>query len=66
MDAFTVYQNAFVAAAGELASCYAAQYDEALQAAICRKHGIFLEDLTDDEFHHLESLVQEFASGGRC
>lgn len=62
MKPFEMYQNSFVAAAHEIAQ---AQYDESSQYEICRKHGIFLESLNDDEFSHLESLVQEFAGGTR-
>lgn len=53
------------AAARDLASNPQAQFDEGAQARICAKHGIFLDQMTDDEFKHLESLTQDFYAGGR-
>lgn len=50
------------ATARELANTPQAQDDETLQAAICRKHGVFLDCITDDEAEYLSRLVEEYAN----
>lgn len=59
--AFSCYAISFDNAAQELARTPMAQNDEALQDAICRKHGVFLDNITDDEIRHLELLVEKYA-----
>lgn len=59
--AFSSYAISFDNAAQELARVPAAQNDAALQEAICRKHGVFLDNITDDEVRHLEMLIEEYA-----
>ena len=49
------YINAFVLAAMELARNPASQYDADLQEAICRRYGIFLDNITDDEAEEIEA-----------
>lgn len=55
------YIHSKIAAAQELANRPEAQDDESLQYEICRKHGVFLDCMTDDEFSEFERLVQEYA-----
>lgn len=50
------------AAAIELANTPQAQDDAALQDAICRKHGVFLDCITDDEVEYLSRLVEAYAN----
>lgn len=61
--AFSQYANAFNLAAMDLARHPKAQYDEALQAAICRRYGIFLDNITDSEAKYLSRLVEKYAGG---
>lgn len=49
------------AAAKELAHTPAAQDDPNLQDAICRKYGVFLDCITDDEIAYLKSLIENYA-----
>lgn len=49
------------AAARELAERPEAQDNPALQDAICRKHGVFLDCITDDEVEMLSRLVEQYA-----
>lgn len=60
--AFSQYTNSFNLAAMELARHPESQYDEDLQEAICRRYGIFLDSITDDEAEHLSRLVEEYAN----
>lgn len=50
------------AAARELANYPEAQNDADLQEAICRKHGVFLDCITDDEAEMLSRLVEQYAN----
>lgn len=59
---FLIYTGSFELAAGELAKTPEAQDDFDLQAKICRKYGIFLENITDDEVEMLSRMVEEFAN----
>ena len=49
------------AAAKELAETPQAQYSETLQIEICRKHGVFLECITNSEAIILSRLVEDYA-----
>lgn len=59
--AFTAYVGAFELAARALAKYPEAQYDATLQDAICRRYGIFLDNITDDEAEMLSRMVEEYA-----
>lgn len=48
----------FEFAARDLAAHPEAQYDANLQDAICRKYGIFLDNITDDEAKELSRMVK--------
>lgn len=50
------------AATIELANTPQAQDDATLQDAICRKHGVFLDCITDDEVEYLSRLVEAYAN----
>lgn len=56
---FLAYTGSFELAARELAKTPSAIKDYELQDLICRKYGIFLENLTDDEFEWLNRTVNE-------
>lgn len=59
--AFLGYTGSFELAARELARVPEAQFDENLQEAICRRYGIFLDNITDDEAEMLSRMVEEYA-----
>lgn len=59
--AFTAYTGSFELAARELARHPEAQNDEHLQDAICRRYGIFLDNITDDEAEMLSRMIEEYA-----
>lgn len=59
---FNQYAGSFELAARELIRHPEAQYDAALQYAICAKYGILLDNITDDEVHYLEMLVERMAN----
>lgn len=56
--AFSAYAGSFELAARELAAHPEAQDDADLQDAICRKYGIFLDNITDDEAKELSRMVE--------
>lgn len=58
---FVSYSKSFDAAAMELAEMPEAQYNRDIQDAVCRKYGIILDDLTDDELYSLSRLVERYA-----
>jgi hypothetical protein len=53
------------AAARELAMHPEWARDEAAQDRVCRKYGIFLDQITDDEASYISSLVIEYARAMR-
>lgn len=53
------YANSKLAAINELVRRPEAQDDPSLQNEICRKHGVFLDSMTEDEFSEFEHLLQE-------
>lgn len=59
--AFLSYTGSFELAARELARTRAADDSPELQEAICRKYGIFLDNVTDDEIDMLSHMVEEYA-----
>lgn len=62
-DSFNCYASSFELAAREFAKHPEAQNDESLQYAICRRYGIFLERLTDDEISELEHQIEMCVKG---
>ncbi len=54
---FLAYTGSFELAARELAS---ENYE--LQDLICRKYGVFLDNLTDDEVIMLSRMIEEYAN----
>ena len=58
--AFSIYASNFELAARDLAKHPEAQDDEDMQDAICRKYGIFLDQITDDEAEELSRMVESF------
>lgn len=61
MDTFMMYAGSFDLAARELARTPEAQNNENLQRSICRKYGILLDCITDDEAYLLSRMVEDFA-----
>lgn len=59
---FLCYTGSFELAARELARTRAADNNPILQAQICKKYGIFLDNITDDEVTILCKMVEEYAS----
>lgn len=55
-----MYANSFIAAAMELAHTPEAEDNEELQNEICHKYGVFIENMTDDEFQEFEYLIEKF------
>lgn len=58
---FLAYTGSFELAARELARTPEAQDNPYLQASICRKYGIFLDNITDDEIEMLSRIVEEYS-----
>lgn len=54
----------FELVARELAHNPESQDNEALQEAICRKYGIFLNNITDDEAAMLSAMTQNIIDRG--
>lgn len=63
MTPFNCYALSFELAARELARHPETNNDFPSQYEICRKYGVFLDSLTNDEKKHLESLVEDFLNG---
>lgn len=61
-DGGWIYANSKLAAAMELARRPDAVNNPSLQDEICRNYGIFLENMTDDEFEEFENIVKDAAS----
>lgn len=61
---FIIYTGSFELAARELAGRPEAQGNEELQDIICRKYGIFLDNVTDEEAAMLCSMVENYSKGG--
>ena len=59
---FLAYTGSFELAARELARTPLASESHELQDLICRKYGVFLENLTDDEVIMLSRMVEEYAN----
>lgn len=55
-----IYANSLVAAAIELAHTPEAVNNGELQNEICRKYGVFIDNMTDDEFQEFEHLIEKF------
>lgn len=61
---FIAYTGSFELAARELADRPEAQGNEELQRNICRKYGILLDNITEDEASMLSSMVENYSKGG--
>lgn len=59
---FLAYTGSFELAARELARTPSASESYELQDLICRKYGVFLDNLTDDEINMLSRMVEEYAN----
>ena len=59
---FLVYTGSFELAARELARTPSANENYELQDLICRKYGVFLDNITDDEVIMLSRMVEEYAN----
>lgn len=59
---FLAYTGSFELAARELARTPLASKSYELQDLICRKYGVFLNNLTDDEVIMLSRMVEEYAN----
>ena len=59
---FLAYTGSFELAARELARTPSASESYELQDLICRKYGVFLDNLTDDEIIMLSRMVEEYAN----
>ena len=59
---FSIYTGSFELAARELASKPWVMNDPSQQEQICRKYGIFLDNITDDEINMLSRMVEEYAN----
>lgn len=59
---FSIYTGSFELAARELASKPWVMNDPSQQEQICRKYGIFLDNITDDEVIMLSRMVEEYAN----
>lgn len=59
---FSIYTGSFELAARELASKPWVMNDPSQQEQICRKYGIFLDNITDDEINILSRMVEEYAN----
>lgn len=59
---FLAYTGSFELAARELARTPSASKNYELQDLICRKYGVFLDNLTDDEINMLSRMVEEYAN----
>ena len=58
--AFSSYVVSLDRAAREIANTPAAAYCYSIQEDICRKYGIFLNDITEDERKYLQMQVNEY------
>lgn len=54
------YGISLIAAAQELASKPETMNMPSLQNAICRKYGIFLDSMTEDEIKEFERIINEY------
>lgn len=63
MEPMTLHYLSFLAAAQELAQVPLSAYTVEVQTSICRKHGIFLDSLTDDEFEMFNNIAKEYRGG---
>lgn len=59
---FLAYTGSFELAARELARTPFADGNYELQDLICRKYGIFLDNITDDEVIMLSRMVEEYTN----
>lgn len=59
---FSIYTGSFELAARELASKPWVMNDPSQQEQICRKYGIFLDNITDDEVIMLSRMIEEYAN----
>ena len=59
---FLAYTSSFELAARELASKPWVMNDPSQQAQICRKYGVFLDNITDDEDIMLSRMIEEYAN----
>ena len=59
---FLAYTGSFELAARELARTPSASENYELQDLICRKYGIFLDNITDDEIDMLSQMVEEYSN----
>lgn len=59
---FLAYTGSFELAARELASKPWVMNDPSQQAQICRKYGVFLDNITDDEVIMLSRMIEEYAN----
>ena len=59
---FLAYTGSFELAARELARTPLASESYEPQDLICRKYGVFLDSLTDDEINMLSRMVEEYAN----
>lgn len=59
---FLAYTGSFELAARELARTPLASESYELQDLICRKYGIFLDNITDDEINMLSRMVEEYTN----
>ena len=58
--AFSSYVVSLDRAAREIANTPAAAYCYSIQEDICRKYGIFLNNITEDEKKYLQMQVNEY------
>ena len=59
---FLAYTDSFELAARELVRTPSASENYELQDLICRKYGVFLDNLTDDEINMFSRMVEEYAN----
>lgn len=63
LSAGELYGASKLAAARELARNPNSNNNHSLQDSICRKHGIFLDSMTQDEKEEFCRIVEEFMGG---
>ena len=59
-DGSWTYANSLIAAAREVARTPFTIYDPIRMDQICRNYGLFLDQMTDDEYEEFELLVEEY------
>lgn len=65
LSAGALYGASKLAAARELARNPNSNNNYSLQDSICRRHGIFLDSMTQDEKEEFCRIVEEFIGGKR-